>query len=334
MATDNPINVDISAKINADFTPLITAAPKGIGRIISYIFSGREAKNLRNTILMAAKTQVEFEMILSGKYSYENGKIVPSPYFALREDANPFDIERRKELHNLSGNVMMAVESLKDISDEEISDKSIDDDFFERWRREAKVIGREDIQRLWGRLLAEEIKEPGTISLRVLDVLKNISSAEAKLFQKMAPYCCDAGVIICDFDKALPSDFTFDDYLLLSESGLAVYTDPSVCGFSTELISICKKEHVKIALSDKIIAVDIDKKEVSIPGMILSSAGKVALHICDYDNPDINIVKYCCAAISSRMDNPLNRIICYAKREINNYDNETPLFDSQALIVE
>ena len=38
------------------------------------------------------------------------------------------------------------------------------------------------MQKLWGKVLAGEIKQPGSFSLRTMDTLKNISRDEAELF--------------------------------------------------------------------------------------------------------------------------------------------------------
>jgi len=40
------------------------------------------------------------------------------------------------------------------------------------------------MQILWGKILAEEVKNPNSFSLRTLSILKNISNTDAKIFQK------------------------------------------------------------------------------------------------------------------------------------------------------
>ncbi len=56
---------------------------------------------------------------------------------------------------------------------------------FNRWRHEAQFISEKELQQLWGNILAQEIIKPGSISLRTLDALENVSAAEAESFRKL-----------------------------------------------------------------------------------------------------------------------------------------------------
>jgi hypothetical protein len=80
----------------------------------------------------------------------------------------------------------------------------------------------EEAQRLWGRLLANEIVNPGRFSLRTLDVLRNLSSEEAQLFAKVCRFAInDPGILIRDgdlFEKA--SGMSLDAVMRLVEAGL------------------------------------------------------------------------------------------------------------------
>lgn len=300
MASDNPINIDLSAKINADFAPLINATPRGVGRLFSYFFGDREAENLRNAILMAAKTQVEYEMILSGEYLYEDGKLIPSPYFASRENLNPLQIESRKELQNLAGNVRMAVEALRDVPDKEISDKPVDDDFIARWRREAKVIGNEELQRLWGRLLAEEVSEPESISLRTLDVVKNISSKEANCFRKAATLLVLDRVLPCNINMNLFSEYlSLDDMLMLNSAGLLTAPSPGLVVDFPSQGNIEGKHNFTLLMKNTLLPVTANTSVLHIPGVMLSDVGKQIAAICDCENPDIKDFEFVIKVLNS-----------------------------------
>ena len=60
------------------------------------------------------------------------------------------------------------------------------DDWLFRWRDSASAVSHEDLQKLWGRVLASEIKSPGQFSLRTLEFLRNISQDEAKAIEKLS----------------------------------------------------------------------------------------------------------------------------------------------------
>ncbi|WP_165352080.1 DUF2806 domain-containing protein [Solidesulfovibrio carbinolicus] len=316
------MNIDISAKINADFAPLLQAAPKGVDRVYSCLFGKREAAIRRDVLLMAAKTQVEYQMILSGEYSYENGKIIPSPRFTQNESINPLQIEKKQEVEKLAGNVRMAVEALKDIPDDEISDKEVDDDFFARWRREAKAIGNEELQRLWGRLLAQEIQDPGTIPLRSLDVLRNISQNEARTFQKISRYIVSPGVLICNpKNEIFPPGILLKDIVTLLYTGLINNIESDLRGFSDKSKSINGFEYKVIKKDDLYFAVDSAKKIV-IPGIMITTAGNTAFNICDRDHNDEADLKYMSSIICSYNENRFREMFVYKE----NFENNTHSF--------
>ena len=61
----------------------------------------------------------------------------------------------------------------------------MDKDWFTRYFNIVQDISNEDIQDLWAKLLAGEIKQPGSFSYRTLETLKNMTTDEAELFTKI-----------------------------------------------------------------------------------------------------------------------------------------------------
>ncbi len=69
-----------------------------------------------------------------------------------------------------------------------LPDGKVSDDWILRWRQCAENVGSEELHSLWGKVLAGETKSPGSFSLRTLDFVKNLSSDEALLIEKIAPF--------------------------------------------------------------------------------------------------------------------------------------------------
>jgi hypothetical protein len=93
----------------------------------------------------------------------------------------------------------------------------------------ARFVSDEEVQSIWGKVLAGEVQNPGHFSLRTLDVLRNLSKHEAQLFQRVARfriYNIGFGPYILNSndDKAstikLPSDLSYADQILLVNAGL------------------------------------------------------------------------------------------------------------------
>ncbi|KQV85397.1 DUF2806 domain-containing protein [Rhizobacter sp. Root1221] len=69
-----------------------------------------------------------------------------------------------------------------------VPDASVDDDWLAAWRANAGRTSAEQMQRLWGRVLAGEVAAPNTYSLRTLDFLRTLSKSEADEIAKVAPF--------------------------------------------------------------------------------------------------------------------------------------------------
>lgn len=107
--------------------------------------------------------------------------------------------------------------------EEKVTSKPVDKDWTLRFFNSIEDIGNEQMQEIWAKLLAGEIKKPGSFSLRTLSVLHNLNNQEATAFQEICQHC------VIDNDSAYI--FNVDDYhtkysipygliLLLSECGL------------------------------------------------------------------------------------------------------------------
>lgn len=131
--------------------------------------------------------------------------------------------EAKKQL-NIESVTAFAAEQLR--NEQSVTDEPLDEDWKTRFFNIAEDIGNEEMQSLWGKILAGEIKHPKTYSLRTLELLKNLSKEEAEVFTKFAQLRINSGDnnIIYNQDDGvfLESEFgiTFTDKMLLTELGL------------------------------------------------------------------------------------------------------------------
>lgn len=72
--------------------------------------------------------------------------------------------------------------------DEQVSEEPVEKDWMNRFLDIAEEISDEEMQDLWGRVLAGEIKKPKSYSLRTLEVLRNLSKEEATLITKVSNF--------------------------------------------------------------------------------------------------------------------------------------------------
>jgi len=132
--------------------------------------------------------------------------------------------QQQKKQQHLESILSTAAEELG--KEENVSSEPVDEDWISRFFGITEDISTEQMQNLWGRILAGEVKRPGSYSLRTLEVLKNIPKEEAIIFSKVAALRVisrthNDSFLINPPDLLKNSfDVSFDDLLLLSEIGL------------------------------------------------------------------------------------------------------------------
>src|SRR3989338_6227426 len=92
-----------------------------------------------------------------------------------------FALEQYNKQINLENIIMGTKERLEG---QTVSDQTVDKDWAFRFMNIAQDVSREDMQEILSRILAEEIKQPNSFSLRTLDFIKNLSKTDLALFQK------------------------------------------------------------------------------------------------------------------------------------------------------
>ncbi len=219
-----------------------TIADKGIGSLLKPWQMRREgyaAINVRrDELLMLAQAEIDAKAILSGqKLLLPDGKLINQqtgkgvvllfeqnshpallPHIAEVADRNVRAESIRREI-SISKAVLNAEKELAQDS-QEPTDTQPSDDWLLRWRECAAGVSSEDLQTLWGKVLAGEVKNPGRYSLRTLEFLRNLSQDEAKAIEKVSPFVVN-DVIFRDAKALLESaGVTFSLLLVLQELGI------------------------------------------------------------------------------------------------------------------
>ena len=92
--------------------------------------------------------------------------------------------QQAKKQRNIENIIQRAAQDLSSV--EEVSADPVDEDWIARFFSISEDISTEQMQQLWGRILAGEVSKPKSFSLRTLDVLKNITKNEADVVEKVA----------------------------------------------------------------------------------------------------------------------------------------------------
>ena len=110
--------------------------------------------------------------------------------------------------------------------DEQVSEEPVEKDWMNRFLNIAEEISDEDMQEIWGRVLAGEIKKPKSYSLRTLEVLRNLSKEEATLITKVSNYQVALDLLSTeDFSVNIMDRTTLDDIgIICGEELVRTYT--------------------------------------------------------------------------------------------------------------
>jgi hypothetical protein len=104
-----------------------------------------------------------------------------------------------------------------------VPDEPVDKDWAFRFFQYAANVCDSDIQKIWGKILADKVKHPKNCSLRTLEVLKNISKKEAELFTKISTLVIQNGAhYFIPSEESLYEKYniTFNDFFNVKEYGL------------------------------------------------------------------------------------------------------------------
>lgn len=202
---------------------LISLVEKAFGRVFKGKFDKIDANNEGYRLKNLAEIEA-YKIKLIGKAKQEleiEGKQAEIE-FLERTQQRLLNKELKKQL-NIENIIALTEENLS--GEEAITDEDVNEDWVNRFFNIASEISDKDIQKIWAKILSEEIKKPNSYSFRTLDVLRNLSKQEATIFLKVAKlkiktedyfFILSEGNL--DFFKSF--NLKFKDISLLEEIGL------------------------------------------------------------------------------------------------------------------
>lgn len=113
-----------------------------------------------------------------------------------KADAKKTDIESRmqerifnremRRQENIEAITQEAAKTLTEVDN--VSDIPVDEDWIYRFFEECQDIKDEEMQSIWGRILAGEVKSPKSFSYRTLKILKELTKEEAEAFTNLCSF--------------------------------------------------------------------------------------------------------------------------------------------------
>lgn len=178
------------------------------------------------------------------------------------------------------------IEKICDIVAEKLMNETkfnqIDKDFVLKFLNDAAFISEEDIQKIWAQLLVTRVTTEESVSKRLLDIVKNLSSSEAEIFKRIASYSTSDGTIFDNFRNLL----SFNEISTMIEIGLVKPHDllTEECRFtvSENIITLTRTDEYIIAGKcepPKNTSVSYSCAALTNEGLMLKKALKITMSL-------------------------------------------------------
>lgn len=271
-----------------------TVAEKGIGGLFRPWQMRREGRASielkREELLAIAHAERDAELIRKGEHlpSFLQPKITytPSQHLALSIEQSATetvvsDAIRREA--NITRALLHAEEALE-TETQAPPEETVNDDWLFRWRDSASQVSSEELQSLWGRVLAGEVKSPGSYSLRTLEFLKNISQQEAEAITKLSQFVIGNVIYRGSNEDLQEFGVTFD--FLLNMQQLGVVAGVEAIGMTTTWKSVDSSRFVQSLISNSMVLIasaDDPDHTISMPTYMLTAIGSQVLSLGSFE---------------------------------------------------
>lgn len=280
------------AGLSQPLTKLIEVTSKGLGNISKpYLIKKladakayeieRIAKAIdgkKETLSLIEYDDEKIKIICESQEISENSLLVFKD-IVERAGKRNFYREVKKQI-NIENVVAKAAEELT--GEQNVSEQPINDDWATRYFNIVEDISSEEMQGLWSKILAGEIKRPNSYSLRTLDILRNITPHEAEIFCKVGAFALTSGdKSILMYEKKFVEDdlgISFTDLLLLRDLGLVF---PGELEFSFPPIDKDGVSHLSWGNTIIIVKRKENTPKISLNSVVFTKVGKELLNLVE-----------------------------------------------------
>ena len=188
---------------------LVDVVSSGVGSVAGPMLAPWRARRAREARLIHAEGEAEVLSIQAQAQAEARRLLVAHSDLVMGEIElghtvrQRIEFQERKRQANIEAVANRAALELGDSSAPAVEP---DHDWTARFFGEVQDVSSEDMQVLWGRVLAGEVRKPGLTSMRTLGILKDLDSDTAGLFSRL----CSAAVFLMGsdseiFDARVPS---------------------------------------------------------------------------------------------------------------------------------
>lgn len=209
---DNLNLVDLRA-LSEPLSKLIDTLSRGLGLATEPLLVFLNGKAESNKYLTMEKAKADAEVYRNETLAKSNVKIQRLLAQESRRQANIKDVTE------------IAANELK--TENFVSKEPVSEDWMVRFLDDSQDISDDELKIIWGKILAGEVKTPGSYSLRTLETLKNLSRREAEVFTKACQNALGFGnyfLINKGHETETGFGLSYNEVSLLMDAGMIVPT--------------------------------------------------------------------------------------------------------------
>ena len=198
-----------------------------------------------------------------------------------------------KQTQNLFAAIDFACEEIEQESQVPLSDNPVDPDWFGEWRRGAERVSKEEMVRIWGRLLAKEVVTPGTFHLRTIETLRTLSSSDAELITKVLAFAIGGQTLLRDIACFTRNGIAFGELMELEEIGLLGSVD---AGSGREMKWAVDRASFSVGIPfggelGLLVVLPADSPTVKVPSIPLTRVGRELYSLGEFSDPPMDYVQ-------------------------------------------
>lgn len=189
-------------------TKLIECISAGIGKAYEPIHVKRMAKAKKKEIEIIGEA-ITKNINLPTKY--QDGNVIVDSSSAeelIKRTGNRVLFAEMRKQQNIETIISQTYNELE--NEEDVTNEPVDKDWLFSYFNIVGDISDEKMQKIWSSILVGEIKSPHTYTLRTLNTLKNITTFEANLYEKIVPF------VFYEHEKP----FLYNDTKILEDYGI------------------------------------------------------------------------------------------------------------------
>ena len=192
------VNINVPDKVTVKapgLEKLLDFTVSGIGAVAGSMLAPWMAKQQARAKAIEEKSQADsLRLIAQAQADARQALLAPNSATTGTLKITREQITQRLEFqeHKRQQNITSAVrQAARELGNEEVPNHEPDHDWTARFFEYVQDVSEDDVRKIWARILAGQVRSPGSVSLRTLSILRNMSRREAELFREAMRYRID-----------------------------------------------------------------------------------------------------------------------------------------------